>query len=299
MRKVKVSLPAALTTLGAGVRGLGLALGLRTTVELIERGDDAFTVETAGEGAGSYSTGLRHPVVTGMARVFQRLERAPVGLTIRIDSRIPPDSGLGADAVFGIAGLIGANTLYGNPFTREQMLTMAALVYGAEVTAAALLGGLVASRLDGDTLLCRSLPVAPMQIAIVLPKIDGYAPRAAPERAPLADALHGIASVPLLIDALRAGDFGLLAQVMDDRLIAPARQRDIPGYEHVASVAKRSGASAITLCGDGAALAVFAPANHTQIAGMLRAAFASAGVEARTWIVPVDTQGVVISAAQT
>ena len=143
MRKVKVVLPATVTNLGPGLNSLALALALHVTVEIIERTDDIFTVETSGEGAGYYSTGLRHPVVLGLAYIFQKLERAPLGLTIRVDSRIPPASGLGSEAAFLIAGVIGANNLFGNPFNRETIVTLAAEVCRRpDHAVTAILGGL-------------------------------------------------------------------------------------------------------------------------------------------------------------
>ena len=299
MRKVKVVLPATITNLGPGLNSLALALALHVTVEIIERSDDLFTVETSGEGAGYYSTGLRHPVVIGLSYIFQKLERAPLGLTIKVDSKIPPASGLGSEAAFLIAGVIGANTLFGNPFNREAVITLAAEVsQRPDHAVTAIHGGLTTSVFDGTALLYRRLPIQALQMVVVVPQLEHYAPHGIGERVPSADALHNLACLPLVIDALRTGDLGLLASVFEDRLMAPLNTAAIPGYDHVVSVAKRNGASAITLSGNGPALIAFASANHRQLAEIMVDAFASAGVTARTWVVPLDTQGVVISAAQ-
>ena len=299
MRRVKVILPATVTNLGPGLNSLALALSLHVTIEIIERGDDTFVVETSGEGAGYYSTGLRHPVALGLIRVFQKLEQAPAGLTIRVDSRIPPASGLGVEAAFLIAGVIGANNLFGNPFTREQVLTLAAqFSHRADYAATAILGGLTSSIMDGDSLIYRSLPIQAIQTVVVVPQLDNYDPPNAPERVLLADALHNLACVPLLIEALHHGDTALLAHVLDDRLILPLRKAAIPGFDHVVSIAKRGGASAVILSGSGPALIAFAPANHRQLGAAMVDAFASIGITARSWVAPVDTQGVVISVAQ-
>ena len=63
-------------------------------------------------------------------------------------------------------------------------------------------------------------------------------------------------------------------------------------------LARLAGALGLTISGHGPALIALAAKDHWQIADAMVAAFANAGVKARAWVVPVDTQGVVISAVQ-
>lgn len=302
MRKVRVSLPATITNLGPGLHSLGLALNLRATVEVRERSDEQLIVETEGEGAGRYSIGLRHPVVLGMIRVFQQVERAPLGMTIKVDSKIPPACGLGAETAFLMAGMIAANNLLDGVFTREQLFALGAqVVQRADAVVTTVLGGLTASTLAGGSLTYRTMPVAPLTVVALVPEIESYATdprRAAPERVTLADALANLSQMPLLVEALRAGDLKLLAHALEDHLRAPALRALIPGYGHIAEMAQRSGAAAITFSGDGPALIAFAEKNHKQLAETLQTACANAGVKARVWQLSLDTQGVVISVAQ-
>jgi len=74
MRIVTVRLPATMTRFGPGIRALGLAVGLYTTVEISERADNQLIVDATGEGAGHYSTGLRHPVTLALMRIFQQVQ---------------------------------------------------------------------------------------------------------------------------------------------------------------------------------------------------------------------------------
>ncbi len=298
MRKVKVTLPATVTDFGVGLHGLGLALALHVTVEMVERSDDQFVVETSGEGAGQYSTGLRHPVILGLARVFQQLERAPTGVTVRVDSRVPPASGLGVEAAFQIAGIVGANNLFGGVLARDAVQTLAAQLTRPDHAVTALLGGLTTSLMDDDHLIQRSLPVAAFQVVVAVPQLDEYIPPALTGRIDVDDALYDLSRLPLLIEALRSGDHDLLAHSLDDRLLAPLLQRAIPGFDHVVTVAKRNGASAVAVSGGGPALIAFARSQPQPLAEAITAAFAAAGIDVRTWIVPVDRQGVVLSLAQ-
>lgn len=298
MRKIKITLPATATSLGPGLNSLGLALGLYCTVEITERRDETLLVETAGEGAGRYSVGLRHPVALGMMRVFQQQERAPLGLTVRVINHIPPDSGLGAEATLWVAGMIGANNLLGNPYSRRAVLDLAARVTRQPDSAVtAILGGLTASILDGDTLIYRAFSAAPLTVVVALPQLEQYAADTHPERVPLADALFNLGRVPLLLDALRDGDLKLIAQVLQDKLRLPHLKPQLPGYDRAVEMALQTGAAAVTLCGGGPALIAFADSEHRRIATAIELAFENAGVAARSWVLPVDTQGVVVSMA--
>ncbi len=302
MRKIKITLPAAATNLGPGVGTLGLALGLHVVIEMSERRDQQLVVETEGEGAGDYSTGLRHPVVLALIRLFQAQERAALGITIRITNPIPLNSGLGVEAAFLVGGIIGANNLLGNPYSREQLLQLAAQFSPRpDAVLATLLGGLTSGILHDGHLLHHSLPVTPLKIVVVLPSVDKYqvsVEQTVPQRVSLESAVYNLQRIPLLIEGLRTGNLRLIGQVLDDRLHMPFLTAHIPGYSHVLEIARRAGTAALTISGNGPALLAFTESRHDVLAEALVTAFANAGVEARAWVLPIDTQGVVISAVQ-
>jgi len=300
MRKVKITLPATLTNLGPGVHSLGLALGLYATVEVTERADETLLVEPEGEGAGRYGVGLQHPVVLALMRVFQRLERAPLGLTVKIANQIPLASGLGAEAAFLVAGLISANNLTGNLLSRAEILEMAAQISRRpDHTVTAILGGLTASILQDDRLVYHPFPVNAPRVVVVVPTIDNYPERvAAPERISFDEAVYNLSRIPLLVDALRDGNLTRIGSLMDDKLLTPLLRPHISGYDHVVEVARRAGAEAITISDNGPALIAFASTGHKKLAEAMEMAFENAGVKARSWVVPLDTQGVVVSIAQ-
>jgi homoserine kinase len=261
MQKVRITLPATIT-LGPALNSLALAIGLHTTVEISHRSDDALIVEATGEGSGHYGIGLRHPVVLAMMRVFQKQERAPRGVTVRIQNAIPVSGGLGAETAFNVAGVIGANNLLDASYNRLQMLELAAGMSSApHQTAASIIGGLVASLTTSGRLIHRAITIQPLQAIIVMPDLPRYPAEASqirPDRIPFNDVIYNLDRVPMLIEALRAGDLPLLSEVLDDRLRLPMLKPLLTGYDHVAEMARRAGASAVGLCGDGPALVAFA-----------------------------------------
>jgi homoserine kinase len=301
MYRVKITLPATITDLGPGLGSLGLAIGLYTTVELSLRDDQQLIVDTEGEGTGGYGIGLRHPVALAIMRVFQQQERAILGLNVKVHNQIPINSGLGAEAAFWVAGVIGANNMLSTPYKRADLTAIAAQISGLTCqTITSIMGGLTASFMNTDGPIYRALPVRSLYVAIVLPELERYQSDIAtvkPERVPLTDALFNLSRVPLLVEALRTGDIDLISQLIDDRLHVPFLKSFIQGYDDAVEAARAAGALAVTLSGDGPAMIAFARANHDEIATQMKLAFVPHGIKARSWIVPIDTQGVVISVA--
>lgn len=298
MRKIKIRLPATATNLGPGLDTLGLALGLYATIEVSGRDDDQLAIKLFGEGADAFDTPLKHPVVRAMSRFFQHIEKTKLGINIRVDNNIPLNSGLGAETAFAVAGMLGANNLMGDLYNREETLELAASISRADGAVATLMGGLAAGVLQDDTLIHRTLPVKPFQVVVVVPKLDDYTIPTVPEQIKRADALNNMARIPLIIEALREADMSLLASVLDDQILYPRLIAQISGFGHVAELAARRGALRVLPVGGGPALLALAESRHDRVAEEMRLAFKSAGIEAQAWVLPVDTQGVVISLTQ-
>jgi homoserine kinase len=302
MYKVSVSVPAVSTNVGPGYDVLGLALNLRNVVEMSLRTDDQLTVETRGEGKDILPDSYYNPAMLGAIKLFQRLEQAPAGLAVRCTNAIPLDVGLSARATLVVGGLVGANNLVGSPFTHENLIDMAAEVTGQpESVVTAMRGGLGICSRGTASLIYRAIEITPQRVVLALPTVSNYE-RLLRDDLPgtvlIADAVHNIGHTALLIEALRSGDFKLLRHAIKDRLHEPYRREHIPAYDAVVHAAEEAGAVAVALCGAGPALLAFATFNHQMVEAAIRGAFQAAGIEARTWSVGIDMQGVVISVVQ-
>lgn len=302
VHKVSVSVPAVCAHLGPGLDVLGLALNLRSTVEMALRDDDRLTIQVRGEGEDRLPENLYNPAMMAAIALFQSLERAPEGLSVMCASRIPLDVGLGARTALTVGGLVAANNLLGSPLHRDTLIALASQLSGRpESVVAAMRGGLsVCSAAPGD-LLCRSLDIEPLHLVLAIPDLPHYAQRGLddlPQVVPLGDAIHNVGRALLLVEALREGDFQLLGRALSDRLHEPYRRDEIPGYEAAVDAARRAGAVGVALCGAGPALAAFAARDHGAIEQALASAFEQAGVRVRTQTVAADTQGVVINVVE-
>jgi len=299
VQKIKIRLPATLTSFGPGIDSLGLALSLYTHVEVSAREDERLVVETSGEGAGHYPIGLRHPVVLAATRVFQHLEKAPSGITIRIDNQIPLNSGLGAEAAFTVAGVIAGNNLMGNPFNRKELIEFAARVSPEPNSAiTSMLGGLTATLVNDEQVIYRNLELQQFQVIVAIPDTSGYEPPDLPDQVTIEQAIFNIARMPLFVEAMRDGDMHLLSTAINDQIHAATIAKNIMGYAHVVEVARLAGTLGATTSGSGPAIVFLADKRLPEIAAVVERAFKNLEIQARVMVLSTDSQGIVISMMQ-
>jgi len=287
--------PASSANLGPGFDCLGLALDLWNEVSFLQEGD-LFVYEVEGEGA-EVLNGVSDNL---LGRAFLYAYRAcgsqpPAGLRVRARNGIPIGSGLGSSAAAILAGLCAANELLGRPLENPGLLKLATELEGhPDNLAAALLGGLVVSVMDGDQIITRRLDIPLITAVIAVPEVKWptQAARAVlPASISRADAIHNIGRAVLVVEALRSGDLELLQRAMDDRVHQPYRLRQIPGAESACRAGREFGAAALS--GAGPSIIAFVPeraAGNAQ-AAMIRA-FREAGLRARGFITQPSQMGV-------
>lgn len=295
LKHVKVSIPATTANLGPGFDCLGLALGLRNEIELTAVSQPALTIDITGEGAGKIPTDATNLAVQAAERVFELMGKRPSGLHIRQNNHIPISSGLGSSAATTLGGILAANALVDGRLSEQQLVELAVAMEGhPDNVVPAFYGGLTLAVMDDDTLHVEAITVPPLQVVIVLPDFDlptAQARAALPVQIPLRDAVFNVSRVGLVLRALERGDFAALALAMQDKIHQPYRLPLIPGMAEAFAAAREKGAAAVTLSGAGPSVAAFALANHEAIAQAIQSAFTQAGLESRSWILPVENQG--------
>lgn len=132
---------------------------------------DVIDLSLEGDGITCYCGELSGPenLAYLAAKVFQeRLGRVD-GITLRIEKKIPVQAGLAGGSSDAAAVLKGLNTLYGNVFTREELLEMSKPL-GADVPYF-LMGGTVWASGRGDDL--EKLPDVPELHLVLVKPIQG------------------------------------------------------------------------------------------------------------------------------
>jgi len=285
---VRVKVPATTANLGSGFDCLGMALELHNTVEM-SLSEGGLTIEVQGEGEKDIARDERNVVYQAAVRVFRAAGRKIPGLRIRLANQIPVARGLGSSAAAVVGGLMAANRLAGAGLTTREVMAMAAAMEGhPDNVAPALLGGLVvAVAVDGE-IKCSKLDLpAQLKVVVAVPDFTlstRLAREALPQQVTMADAVHNLGRVALLVAGLAKGDLDLLNVAMEDRLHQPYRSSLVPGMKKVLAAARLAGARGTALSGAGPSLVALVDRNWDLIARVMRETFRESGVTARCMV---------------
>jgi homoserine kinase len=297
--KVCVRVPATTANLGPGFDALGLALDLWNETVWTPTGDGQIRVTISGEGEGILPKDATNPIVAAALSLYARVGATCEGVHIHCVNRIPLSSGLGSSSAALLSGLLGANALLGEPFSREEILRLAIETEGhPDNVAPAMLGGLVVSILHDGRVVSIKLPArgyrTPLRATVVLPDFDfptEYARSILPQVVSRQDAIFNISRSVLVVEALRTGDLDMLGKAMEDCLHQPYRLPLIPGALAAMEAARKSGAAAVALSGAGPSLIAFSSDWVPEIGEAMRQEFARAGLNTRVFCLRVSERG--------
>jgi homoserine kinase len=293
--------PGSIGNVGPGLDILGLAVaGAGDRVELCwndgpdsvidEAGDPALPVEPARHTAGI------------AALAVLRLTGSAHGVRITVRKGLPLSGGQGGSAASAVAGAVAADALVGAGLDPRSLLQCCleaeATVAGRHLDnlAPALLGGLVLVR-SLDPIDVIALPV-PDDLVVVLVHpaqqlLTRDARAALPDAVPRDLAMQQAANVAAIVAGACLGDLALLGRAVDDRIAEPVRARLLPGFRDARRAALDSGALGCSISGAGPTAFALADSTATagRIAAAMVAAYAGAGLRARSTITSADRAG--------
>ncbi|MCR4401236.1 MAG: homoserine kinase [Firmicutes bacterium] len=295
---VEVFVPASVANLGPGFDAVGMALEIfnvvrmgtaPTGLEITVLGDD-----------GDQPADRTNLVARSAVALFEEAGLVVPGLRIHVNQAIPVSRGLGSSAAAIVAGLVGANALAGFPLSKDALLELAVEIEGhPDNVAAALFGGFVVSVSDGNRPPCHLRLDVPgsLHVVVAIPDLHvstELARSILPESVTLADAVHNIGRVALLVGAIACGRLDFLSAAMSDRLHQPYRANLVPGLDNVLVAATRAGALGAALSGSGPSVVAFARTNPHSVAEAMLEAFGASGVACRTVVTRVCPRGAVV-----
>ena len=259
--------------MGLDLTRLGLALDLWNEAEFVATNDKKISLSLAGEGVDQLPTDANNAIVDAALQVYDLAGKPCPGLRIHCVNRVPLGSGLGSSSAAMLTGLLGANALLGEPFTREKILKLAIENEGhPDNVAPAMLGGLVASIIHDSHVVSLRLTLTsqrtPIHITVVLPEFDFPTKQARailPKQIDRKDAIYNISRAVIVTEAFRVGDLKMLGEAMTDRLHQPYRLPLIPGAQAAMDAMKQAGAAAVALSGAGPSLIAFSAQNEKAI----------------------------------
>ncbi len=302
-KKITVKVPGTSANCGSGFDCLGLAATIYNEFEFRFLKEKRVTISATGEGADIIPVDEKNIVWQSARLLLDRVGNNEInGVEIHMNNRVPMSRGLGSSAAAIVAGLIGANAVVDNHFTRNDILKFATEIEGhPDNVAPAIFGGFTVSVVDKNQVQTFSfLPKIKLKLIVAVPDFPlstKLARQVLPKTVPLKDAIFNISRASMLIAALIEGKEKFLPIAFDDALHQPYRTKLVPGMEEVFAAAKKAGALGVTLSGAGPSLIAFSAANkklENDIASEMVQTFKKFDVQSSALILDLDTRGAVV-----
>ena len=300
MTLVRVKAPATTANMGPGYDCLGMALDVWNTIEIEVLDSGEPVVEVTGEGAGELGAGRDNLVYRSMEFLFQDAEQEMPMVRIRCDNAIPLARGMGSSAAAIAGGLVAANAICSQDYTPNDLLEMAATIEGhPDNVAAAVLGGMqlvISDKTEeGSRLYAVSINVPPELRAVVfVPQVriaTEDARAVLPEKVTVADAVHNMGRVGLLVASMATNHPEYLAIATQDLLHQPYRQPLFPAMKVIFKAALDAGALGVFLSGSGSTVLALTQGREMTVAYEMAEAARQASVEGNVSVTQPTVRG--------
>lgn len=294
--KATARIPASTTNLGPGFDVLGLALQLYSTVTLEITGNKTEVV-VSGVDADKIPNSTEHIAFQAVETVYKKSGKTqPKGLRLTISNGIPAIRGLGGSGTAILGGLLTANLLCENPFSRSDLLNFASTLEGhPDNVAASLYGGLVISVQDKKHIHTVQLACDPvLHVVLAIPEFTLSTQKARnilPKTVDFSDAIYNISRSSLLVASVATGQLEVLSTAMKDKLHQPYRSTLIPGFDDVVEAALSTGALSIALSGAGPTIAAYCLDNMQEVGKSMQKAFKQHEIASDILVIGTDVEG--------
>ena len=292
--RLQIRVPASSANLGSGFDCIGIALDWWNTiqVETIARGLEI-------ECPHGLPRNKDNAVYQGMAAMYARAKQKMPPVRLQMDAVIPIASGLGSSSAALVGGMLAANALMGNPFSRDNLVTFATLLEGhPDNVAPALLGSLVVAVQEGEFVQAARVSLPRQLRTVVFVPTQALLTKISrgvlPSRVPRADAIYNAGRTALWIAALCERRLDWLDQATRDRLHQPYRAKLVRGMEELFDAARNAGAKGVALSGAGPSIIAFAQGNAAKIAREMERTAKHIGVEGTATIVAPTPHGALV-----
>jgi len=252
----KITIPATSANIGSGFDSSGVALRLYNTV-YYELSDhlDIMSLDDADIPCDSSNLVYRASLA-----LFELEGKTLDGLMLRQRNNIPMTRGLGSSSACIVAGLLGANALLNNRYTRSELMSIAAGMEGhPDNVIPAFSGGFSTSVIaeDASVKTARFDIEQTLYFVALIPPFElstSVARSVIPDTVLHSDAVYNLSRSGLLTAAFASKDYRLLKEASKDRLHQPYRVGIIDGAEEIMDICEESGALATYISGAGSSI---------------------------------------------
>lgn len=293
---IKIQIPSTSANLGAGFDALGLALNFYNYIEM----EESDTIDITSVDDTPVPTDENNLVYTSAKTLYEICGKKLKGLKIVQNNNIPMTRGLGSSSACIVGGLVGANTLMGNPLSLDDIVNLSAEIEGhPDNTAPALLGGIVTAVFDGQAVHWVKQEVhTALKFVVIIPNFElstEKARSALPKEVSHKDAVYNLSRASLFSASLLTGKYENLRTAVDDRLHQPYRLPLIPHADEVFKIAYTLGAYAVYMSGAGPSIMAIVDEKNQFFAGKIRFALDQRNLKSwRVLELSIDNNGTVL-----
>ena len=262
---IRIQVPATSANLGSGFDSLGIALTLYNQVWM----EESDTLDISSKDDIKIPTDETNLIFWAAKLLYEQCGRNLPGLKIIQQNDIPMARGLGSSSACIVSGILGANRLLGNPLTQQDLINLAAKIEGhPDNTTPAILGGLVASAMEGERVYSVSVPVSEkIRFALFIPPFELKTEKARsvlPQEYSRSDAVYNLSRSALMTATLFSGKTENLRVAVQDKLHQPYRCGLIQNYDQVFRLSYELGSLGTYVSGAGPTIIAMLDADHTE-----------------------------------
>ena len=298
MNKVTVTVPATTANIGVGFDCLGAALTMANKFQFVVV-DTNTKLKIMVEGTEAYKVGLGdgNLLYRSLLELYHKIGQTPPNLEITIELGVPLSRGLGSSATAIVGGLLGGNSLAGNPLSQAEIMEMAIALEGhPDNVVPALKGNCLLSVEDNGAWQIATIPWHQDIIPIVaIPNFElstREARAVLPREYTRSDVIFDVSRMGLLIEALKTNNASWLKTALADRMHQPYRQRLIKGYQEIRQAAIAAGAYGVVISGAGPTLLALTNSQQVErVISSMKTVWNSVGVRSQIEALEIDRHG--------
>ena len=262
---IRIQVPATSANLGSGFDSLGIALTLYNQVWM----EESDTINISSKDNIKIPTDETNLIYWAAKLLYEQCGRKLPGLKIIQQNDIPMARGLGSSSACIVSGILGANRLLGNPLSQQDLINLAAKIEGhPDNTTPAILGGLVASAMEGERVYSVSVPVSEkICFALFIPPFELKTEKARsvlPQEYSRGDAVYNLSRSALMTATLFSGKTENLRVAVQDKLHQPYRSGLIQNYDQVFRLSYELGSLGTYVSGAGPTIIAMLDADSTE-----------------------------------
>jgi len=268
MNSVTVRIPATSANLGPGFDSLGIALELYNYMT-VRKTTDGVRIKTNGGFTAGVPLDRTNLAYRALMFIAEQSGNSADDLEIVLRNNIPTSRGLGSSSAAIVGGLAAGNILFGNPFSKAQLLNFAAEIEGhADNVAPCIYGGFTTVAARSSQISCIRNPLKDdIKFAVFMPDFHLKTKRARtvlPRVVPFRDAVYNAGRSALLTASLISGDYTHLRTAVSDRLHQNYRKRFIPSLDEIFRLSYKNNALGVYLSGAGPTILAIIKADNND-----------------------------------